>query len=324
MMKALVVAGIIAAGVMGAISFGSADPASAGTPTNRMTVDLDTTTAGIQASRTIASNATVEIAIVSSNISDAYNGYQWELQWDNATLNFVSASENTAGHGGTLCAGVGVIDDTGGAPSGKEWAGQGAGCLLASGTTSFAGNLTTIMVQCAADGTSEVHLVTESEDIAGFHASYIGGGGTLIPTLYTDALLSCGAAVDTPTPTATNTVAATNTPLPGATNTPCVSSICTNPPFTRTKTPTATTTPGTPTPAVPGATTPAGGGGAAPTSTRVGGGPGGVIGGPDTGTGPGGGDSSTLLTALLASGAGLALVAAGGWTLRSRSARSRR
>jgi hypothetical protein len=320
------IVGVMAAGVIAAISFSPGNSAFAGA-NDTMTVDLDTGTAGIQSTRTVGSGATIDIAIVSSSITTDYNGYQWELEWDDARLNFSSASENTAGHGGSLCAPATTTTDSGaGVPSGKEWAGQGAGCLRPSGTTNFAGDLVTITVQCQADGTTPVHLVGPNEDTGGFHASFIGNGGTLITTAYVDALLSCGSASSTDTPTATNTVPPTGTPIPNATNTPCVSSICTNPPFTRTNTPTSTITPGGPTltPST-GTTPPPGGGSPAATATRrPGGGAGGSIGGPDTGQGPGsGGGDSGLMVALLVSGAGLALAGAGGWKLRRRSARSR-
>jgi hypothetical protein len=323
MMRALVVAGIIAAGVVGAISFAPADSASAG-GNNTMTVDLDAGTAGIQSTRSVASGANVTIAIVASGIATPYAGYAWELEWDDNNLNFVSNTENQAGHGGTLCApATATTDGLMGVPAGKEWAGQGAGCVRPTGTTSFAGDLVTIDVQCQTDGDTPVDLVTETADPA-FFASFQAEGGVILPTSFVNATLTCGAGgpTDTPTtaPTATNTPQVVNTPTQG----PCVGAGCNlPPPFTRTNTPVATDTPGGAATPVPGQPTTAPPTGANPTATRTGGGAG-VIGGPDTGDGPGGGGGgSTLLLALLASGAGLTLVATGGWKLRGRAARNR-
>jgi hypothetical protein len=333
MMRALVVAGIIAVGVMGAISFGPASPAVAGT-NNTMAIDLDTGTAGIQDTFTAASGSTFDIYIVATGITTPYAGYAWEIEWDAPALQFNSATENSGGHGGVLCAPAGVIDETAGPPgpgvppAGKEWVGQGAGCLRISGTTSFSleanppGNLTTLSITCTQDGTTSVRFVLQAEDPP-FFGAYKAEGGANLPTTYVDALLSCGAAVDTPTPTATNTVPPTLTPIPNATNTPCTGSSCNLPPaFTRTNTPIATATPGGPTTPVPGGTAPPPpGGGANPTATRTGG-AGGQIGGPDTGSGPSGDGGSALMLSLLASGAGLTLVAAAGWKLRASRNRS--
>jgi hypothetical protein len=239
----IAIAVAIALAMAAALVAGPRASTSALTVDDTMTVDLDAGTAGIQTTRTVTSGAQFTIAIVAENIGTAYAGYSWELQWNNAQLNFISNTENSAnppnGHGGTLCAPPGVVDDTGGAPPGKEWAGQGAGCLRPSGTTTFAGNLVTIVLECQADGPTEVHLVPESEDSI-FPAIFQGPGGTTLPTAYNDAQVQCGTpppATDTPTNTPTITPTPTDTPT--ATDTPTI---------TNTPTATNTPTPGTPIP----------------------------------------------------------------------------
>ena len=46
----------------------------------------------------------------------------------------------------------------------QEWAGQGSRLSPFVGTTTFAGNLVTVTIQCGVDATTEVKLVTPSED----------------------------------------------------------------------------------------------------------------------------------------------------------------
>jgi hypothetical protein len=228
---------------------------------NTMNVDLDTSTAGIQSTRSVASGATFNIYLVASNITTPYAGYAWEVEWDAATLQFNSATENSAnppnGHGGVLCAPASVIDETAGPPgpgvppTDKEWAGQGAGCLRISGTTTYAveanppGNITTISITCTDDAVTPIRFVTQAEDPP-FFAAYQAEGGAKIPTAYVDSTLTCGTpppATDTPTntPTLTNTPTITPTPsdTPTATDTPTI---------TNTPTATNTPTPGTPFP----------------------------------------------------------------------------
>jgi hypothetical protein len=247
-----------AAGIAGALAltFGLAFGTSSGAAVNTMTVDLDTTTAGIQASRTVPSGTSFDIAIVAENITTAYNGYQWEIQWDDASLNFVSNVENTAGHGGTLCSTAGTTVD--GTPPGKEWVGQGAGCLRSSGTTTFAGDLVTITIQCVADGPTEVKMVTDVADSI-FGATFFGAGGVPQATAYTDAQLTCGAGTP-PTNTPTNTVAvptSTNTPVPPtatATRTNTATATRTNTPVPATATNTSVPATATNTPVGPTST----------------------------------------------------------------------
>jgi hypothetical protein len=178
-------------------------PTDGGAPTAipgpSLTIDLDPTTPGIQSTRTVVSGAAAEIAIVAENISAAYAGYQWELEWDDAALDFVSAAENTAVHGIATCAAAtATTDSRAGVPTGKEWAGQGAGCVSLSGTTTFSGTLVTITVRCAADGTTGVRLVTYADDGA-FGTMLFADTGAPIETPFgAAASLTCGGAAGPP------------------------------------------------------------------------------------------------------------------------------
>lgn len=159
-----------------------------------LTVDLDPALPGIQSTQVIPTGEKFEIAIVADNIVAAYSGYQWQLEWVDATLDFVSAVENTAGHGLDLCtAATATTDGALGVPQGKEWTGQGAVCVSLSGTTKFAGTLVTLTLACVADGTTGVRPVPYTEDPL-LGSFFVGGTGAPIETAYGSvASLTCGA-----------------------------------------------------------------------------------------------------------------------------------
>ncbi len=200
--------------------------------TNGMSLDADPSTPGIQLTRVVPSGS-FDILIVAHDINEPYQGYQWQLEWTDAVLDFVSNTENTGGTGLNVCAPATLNPAS---PGGKEWWGTGAGCVSFTGPTTFTGTLTTVTLQCAVtDGSqTEVRIVPVAEDA--FGATYLAPGGAEIPTVFGGELtILCGQA-PTPTPTASNTPTATFTATPtfspSATPSPTLS-----------PTPTATPTP---------------------------------------------------------------------------------
>jgi hypothetical protein len=165
-------------------------PPEASTSGVSMSVDADAETAGTQLTRTITSTANFTIALEATGAAAA-NGYQWELQWDDATLDFVSASENTSQTGATLCS---PASRNKSAPAGKEWQGGGAGCLRSSGTLPDAVRLTTITLKCnfVNGATTELHLVTTDEDPS-IGTTFIAPGGASLPTTRVGAQITCAA-----------------------------------------------------------------------------------------------------------------------------------
>jgi hypothetical protein len=211
-----------------------------------ITVDADPVTAGIQTNIVVATGANFDISLEASAIpASTVQGYQWQIGFDAAEVNFVSATENTGGTGASLCS---PPANNASAPGGTEWWGGGSGCLSAAGfLPAGAVRLTTITLQCdaaaPAGSTSPLHLVTGGDGATGedptFGTIFLGAGGTFITTDLTDASVQCGEGGPIPTDTSEPpTVTATNTPGTGATSTPTST-------VTNTPQPTATNTPGT-------------------------------------------------------------------------------
>jgi hypothetical protein len=156
-----------------------------------ITVDADADTSGIQSLRIVTGASEFTIALETAEALSA-SGYQWELQWDDATLDFVSAVENVEETGATLCAPV-LRNDS--APEGKEW--HGAGCLHSGGTLPASVRLTTITLRCILTGdvTTEIHLVTGASDdedsVSG--TTFLASGGAQLPTSSVDARVTCAA-----------------------------------------------------------------------------------------------------------------------------------
>lgn len=232
----LALLGFVAIPLIAALSLVVASRATdAGLQANGIVIDLDPSTAGtVESSRLVASGATFEFSLVAVDLITPYQGYQWQAQWPDAGLDFVSKIENSAATGASLCAGAVTTTDPGaGVPAGLEWIGQGAGCLRPSGLTLFSGELVRITARCGIDGTNQIDLVGLQQD-SSFGTTLLGAGGNPIQTaLGSTALLSCGAAADTPTLTPTDTATPTFTPIPPFTPSP-------------TRTATATFTPCTP------------------------------------------------------------------------------
>jgi hypothetical protein len=229
-------------GLNGFLTCGAPLPTATPPPANTIALDADASGPGLQSSRAVDLGATAEIAIVATDVPTAYQGYQWEVQWPDDGLDFVTNAENSAGHGGTLCAGAATSTNWDfGVPFGMEWAGRGAGCLRPDGTTSFEGDLVRITVRCIADGEQRIELVGIVADPS-FGSSMIGSGGTLLPTTFGAPInIQCGSG-STPTPSPTvPTATPTPTPVaPSATLTPS--------PVPPTATPSPTPVPPTATP----------------------------------------------------------------------------
>jgi hypothetical protein len=152
-------------------------------------VDADRSQPGIQETRTITTDEDFVIALEASGASRAF-GYAWELQWNDRTLDFVDASENTAVTGATLCV---PASPNPSAPPGEEWQGAGAGCVRSSGVLPETAVLTTITLRCnVTDGTTtEIRLVPVSED-PDFGTTFLLAGGGRLPLETKAAAITCG------------------------------------------------------------------------------------------------------------------------------------
>jgi hypothetical protein len=158
-----------------------------------ITVDADAKTDGVQADRLVTTTEPFEIALTAS-AAGATNGYQWELQWDDATLDAISAVEHTEETGAPLCSPAVRNDD---APEGKEWFGGGAGCASTGGTLPDSVTFTNVTLRCneLKGATTEIHLVsgaTQGEDFA-FGTVFLKGDTGPVATERIDAQVTCGA-----------------------------------------------------------------------------------------------------------------------------------
>jgi hypothetical protein len=192
-----------------AVSGGSVDPTRTVNGTDTFNVDIDITTAG-----------------------QAYQGYQYALQWNPSVLAYNSQT-NLSPDGMSLCSPLTVTADA-----------VYGGCARSSGTSTFTGAVNTVTLHCVANASSPLHLITLAED-PDFGNTTLGIGGVMIDTDLTDASVTCEG-VPGPTPTATSTPTPTFTPLPTATPTSTPTPTITNTPTitpTPTDTPTATATP---------------------------------------------------------------------------------
>ncbi len=173
-------------------------PAAAGAT---MIVDADAQSPGIQDKLTVPLGSTFVVAIEGSGSVEAA-GYQWELSWRDGLLDYVAHEENTGATGATLCApeGGGPAGRNTEAPAGTEWIGLGAGCIVTSGALKLPAPLVTLTLKCVGEGTSAVHLVTLTADGGGedpaFGATFYAPGGSVIPTSYVDATVTCGSDAD--------------------------------------------------------------------------------------------------------------------------------
>lgn len=180
---ALVVAVLL---LMPATRLSTSQPALAAPGDPTMTVDADPTMPGIQATRSVS--GTFSISLEATDAS-AVAGYQWELQFTDSVLNFVSATENTAGTGATIC----TSPTQHSPPPSKEW--WYGGCVRPSGTMPAAVRLVTITLSCASIGATELHLVTGGDEVSGedpsFGSIFIQPGGATLPTNRYDASITC-------------------------------------------------------------------------------------------------------------------------------------
>ena len=164
-------------------------------------------------------------------ITTAYNGYGWELQWDDATLDFSSNTENSAGHGGTLCAAVTTTTSPGdGVPPGKSGPDrEPAVSVRRDDDVRGEPGDGYHPVRSRRDDRSQARDTVRGSI---FGSTFFAGGGAPMSTAYTDASLTCGApggyadvhkhADEYRDPTITNTPTDTATPThtPTVTNTP--------------------------------------------------------------------------------------------------------
>ena len=183
-----------------AIEGGSIDPTRTVTDTSQFNVGVNITTAG-----------------------QAYQAYQYMLQWDPAVLAY--DSQTNLKPDDLLSCSAPVV--TGSSVFG--------GCA-SSGTTTFTGAVNRVTLHCVGTGTSPLHLVTLNED-PNFGTSTIDDSAAFITTDLTHASLTCQLAAFTPTSTATLTPTLTPTRTP--TSTPTSTRTPTN---TMTPTPTRTAT----------------------------------------------------------------------------------
>jgi hypothetical protein len=163
-----------------------------------ITVDADDSLSGVQVSRTVPTGSTFSVFLEATGAA-AEAGYQWEIGWDDPTLNFVSSTEMTLNHGATLCGppalnpGVGL--------AGMEVWGGGAGCFRSSGTFGSGPGpdfrMTEIELQCTATGYTDLHLVYMIEDPF-FGSSFLAPGGLPDSTDLAEGFITCTGAPPPP------------------------------------------------------------------------------------------------------------------------------
>jgi hypothetical protein len=180
----------------------------------------------IDASRAVADTAPFTVDIVITEASTPYQGYQAYLSWDDSLLAYVDPPGVTyTGLGGLSLNATPEIKDN---DSDTMVEGVQLGSANATTAISATGTVAAVSLQCIADGTSSLHLVTVAEDAA-FGTAAIASGGGKIETTLADAQITCGEGGPVPTatpggpvPTATpggpvptpGGPAATPTPLP--------------------------------------------------------------------------------------------------------------
>ena len=204
----------------------TATPTSTPTPID-VTLDADASVPGIQTSRTLTGGA-FTIGIDKTGDEDPYQGYQWQVAFDDGVLSPVSATSNDDGDPIwdatssflNLCAPAGV---QAGAPAGVVWYGGGAGCVGVAPTT-YAGQLARITLACDVDDGTSTTVSFVPMSSSEFGTTLLDSGGALLETVLSPPItIKCGEgtpATSTPTITATPTLTATITATQTATPTP--------------------------------------------------------------------------------------------------------
>lgn len=160
------------------------------TAPNQMGFDADGETPLVQNTRTAQFGSDFSVAIWITANAGA-NGYQWEIEFPSAGLEYVagSAVENPA-TGWSICAapvqGSGIVD-----PANDTTVGLGAGCVGAASTT-YNGMTTTIRMKCKSLGSFSVLLLDTSND-ENFGTSLLDLQGS-IDTGTTGGTINCSAA----------------------------------------------------------------------------------------------------------------------------------
>jgi len=164
---------------------------------------------GIDSSRTVAGTAPFDVDIVITNASEAYQGYQYKLQWDAAVLAYDSQAYLMPAELSFCAHDIDLVGNT-----------VYAACAREAGTTTFTGPVSRVTFHCLGSGASPLRLMSLAEDAA-FGSHVLGEGGADIETALASAQITCAAdgavpastATPGPSPTPGGPVA-TATPLP--------------------------------------------------------------------------------------------------------------
>jgi len=134
---------------------------------------------GIDSAQTVTGITPFDIDIHITSAGQAYQGYQYALQWDPTVLAYDS-QENLRPAGLSLCASTTI----------KKGNTVYTGCVRVNGETQFVGPVNTVRLHCIADGTSRLHLRTTAEDVA-FPTVTIDQYAAVIDNILTDASITC-------------------------------------------------------------------------------------------------------------------------------------
>ena len=129
-----------------------------------MALDADASSpAVVDASRVVTGSAQFSVGINVTAAADAYNGYQWEIEYPAASLAFDgSVVENTSATGLDLCTNAILPAAT---PINAGDTVLGGGCLATS-QPSYVGQTTTFRMHCVTTGTFSVLLIDLAHDRA--------------------------------------------------------------------------------------------------------------------------------------------------------------
>jgi hypothetical protein len=148
-------------------------------PSTPNSVVVDAISGGVvDSARAVTGAAPFGVDISVTGAGQPYQAYQYLFQWDPAVLAYDSQA-NLSPAGFAVCAGPTVRDST-----------VYGNCARAQGETQFVGPLNTVTLRCIADGTSPLHLVTPTEDVA-FGTMTIDSSAELLDQTLTDASITC-------------------------------------------------------------------------------------------------------------------------------------
>jgi hypothetical protein len=158
----------------------------------------------------VGASFTVTVSLVEAEL--AYQGFQFRLAWDDATVDYVTATYIGPADclPGTLAGGPGTAVGTE-----ALW----SGCVYATPGQTATGALFDIQLRCAANGSADLHLQSIAEDST-FGTATGSGPGLYDPMVLEDAHVTCGEGGGPPPPPPPTATTGPISPPPGPQPTP--------------------------------------------------------------------------------------------------------